>query len=270
MQRPERTLLVLREGGEQLLRSLVLERVVGHAQLLQTLDGGEEVGQRVAGLRVDLVLVQVDLLELRVPLERVEDVAEALVANAVELQPNRIQVRLLLEHGDELVDRVIVDVVVVQVDLLQGAAALECDGDGLNARIADAVVLNTEFDQLVLIGKALHGDLDSAGPAELVVTQTDAGQLRLVTDHAGDIGGAVLANLVREQVQLTHVLVALDRILELDEVRPVKIATVERERLQVLLVAEGAEEGQARLSCCLQVVVREEQIGEPVVGGESG
>ena len=64
MQRPQRALLVLKQGRHQLHASFVLELVVRQPELLEASDLFDERGKGLSGLRIDVVLVEVELLQL--------------------------------------------------------------------------------------------------------------------------------------------------------------------------------------------------------------
>jgi hypothetical protein len=78
-------ILVLQNALSQLVPCEVLELVVADPELLEVLDIGYERVQTLARLRVDVVLVQVQLLQFLVVNYRLKDRLQALIPDAVEL-----------------------------------------------------------------------------------------------------------------------------------------------------------------------------------------
>lgn len=74
-----------------------------------------------------------------------------------------------------------------------------------------------------------------------------------------------LLNLVGEEVELAQFTMTLDGLLECLKVLSVEVAAVESERLQLFLVRQRVDEGEASFTCLLHVVVREEQISKACV-----
>lgn len=92
-------------------------------------------------MRVDIVLVQVELLKLGMTLDSFQDLFNALVANSVELKSKSKKVRVLGQEFAEVLDRLIIQLVVVEINFLDHVALVHGVRETLETCVGDQVIL---------------------------------------------------------------------------------------------------------------------------------